>query len=179
MLLVLPVMGQGRESPLSDTLYSVQGLKETPVVLPALKLPRYQPNACLFPCLTELVKADKGCSETVGYYFSTGKQQGKELISMSPVLLSRVRQGGGIDGYFIYGNRIFLCYGKNDAYLSKSATTDLLTLKPYLSKAPTVDDFFLGGDTDGVLSGFYCDNQVVYTLIKPCNPQRKREKNNK
>lgn len=149
-LMVPPAIGQGRESVLADTLYSVQAVIEAPLAVPALKLPRYQLNACLLPTLTQLLDADKRCGDTVGYYFAMKKTNGQDLITVSPILLSRVRPGNFF-GYFLSGSRIFLCHGTQDAYLSRAVTTDSLTLRPYLAKGSIYDDFFLGGDTDGAV----------------------------
>ena len=169
------MVGQGRVVSLSDTLYSVYGLNKVGA-LPSKKLPQYQPNACLQACLTKLVRTDKGCSEQVGYYYSVRQQESKELMAVTPVRLSRIKSGT-LFGYFLYGNRLFLCAGKSDAYLSRTATTDSLTLTPFLSTGPTHDDFYLGGDTDGVLQRLACDDRLPYALIKTCTPQRKRRRN--
>ncbi|GAB2470838.1 hypothetical protein GCM10011375_38510 [Hymenobacter qilianensis] len=113
LLLWLPVRGQGGESALSDTLYSVLRVPP-PVAFPGLKLPKYEPAACVFPALRQLIGTDKGCGEAIGYYFSTEQTQGKELIKVAPVDLRRVRSGTFF-GYFRLGNRVFLCHGTNKA----------------------------------------------------------------
>jgi len=177
-LLVPPAMGQGRESVLADTLYSVSSLNVNPVAIPAMKLPMYQPKACLLPSLMQLINTDKGCGDNIGYYFSTTEMGGKDLIKVTAVALGRVRPGDFF-GYFMCGNRVFLCHGKNEAYLAKAATANTLILRPYLAKGPVYDDFFLGGDTDGAVQPIRCDNRLPYALIKPCTPQRKRKKNSK
>lgn len=177
-LLASPAMGQGQESVLADTLYSVYGVTETPVAMPALKLPKYQPNACLMPSLMQLIHADKGCGDNIGYYFSTTKTGSKDLVKVMAATLGRVRPGNFF-GYFMCGNRVFLCLGKNESYLAKAATTDTLRLSPYLSKGPVYDDFFLGGDADGTVRPVRCDTRLLYALIKPCTPQHKRRKNTK
>ena len=173
--LLQPIKGMHREHPFIDTLYSLSKSENKSPNKTQIKLPIYQVNSCLLSSLNGLVEKDKQCNNKVGYYFSTTSIDGKSLISISPVNLDRVHPGSFF-GYFIYRNRIFLCLGSKSEYLSALKTIDTIELNSYSSNEFTYDDFYLGGDTDGVLQQVACSNITQYILLKSCNTVRSGSK---
>lgn len=160
------VMGQGKGDFALKTLYSALRL-EKDSYKDVKKLPQYEAEPCVFGLLDDIAENDDNCSRQIGYYFSCVKIEGKILLKINPVNLGRLPVGNFF-GYFIYKKRTFLCCGDIRCYVSRRTVNNPLVLRSFTSDYPQVADLYIGGDTDGVLKIFSCNNENEYVLVKMC-----------
>ncbi|GAB3823658.1 hypothetical protein [Hymenobacter jeollabukensis] len=172
-LFSIAAKAQSGAATLVDTLYSAFRPEGDDVETVVRKLPEYKAESCLFSLLDDIIRHDKACKREVGYYFSCAKVEEKTVVKISPVNFNRIVHGKYF-GYFVYGNRNFLCYGDTRYFVSKKLLGTPLVLTSFISEYPQIADIYLGGDTNGMLRAFSCNNEKQYALIKTCiSPVRK------